>query len=124
MKSLLRFFRNIRNAEESVRKIWLFVFTIPTMLLVVAFWTMYMHSSLGGGVPEAKAETQEDIGVFSALRAGVGVLGVRMYRGWDRVLGFTAGTVGGTYTITVDVPEPPQNFVVQHLDDIPKTRLP
>ena len=123
MKSITAFIRSIQEAPLAVRKRWLVVFTVPTMVVVIALWAGYMRTAVGGEEVVVRVEASE-VGIFQVMRAGVGVVGERVENGFHRATALVTGTLGSSRVIEIEVPQGPVNFVAEGLENIPETKLP
>lgn len=125
MKAIVAFIRRIRASSLAVRRRWLVVFTVPTMVLVVLLWAAYMRASIGGGAPEpALTEKQDRVGAFAAVAAGWDIVATRVENGAARVARFLRAGAGLSRSIEIEAPPPPTDFALDGLEEIPPTALP
>ena len=116
MKRIMQLIHEIRNSPLAVRKRWLVLSTVVTMLLVLGTWRVYVNITADGG--------EGNIGTAKVFRAGLGVVSERLQNGVRKVVEVLnlSATFSNSFDIKVDPKS--QNFIVEELPVIPKTKLP
>lgn len=106
---ITKFLDRLRNGEDAAKKRWLVVLSGITMVLVIALWAIYFNLT----TPKlyraeiVQAGNQTSNNVKAALA-----------NGWRAVM----DKLGGENYLTIDNVE--RNFVLENIEEIPKTSLP
>ena len=112
--------RRLRNAEEPVRRRWMFILSGATMAIVVGFWVLSLNLTLIR--PDATPATAEKPGVGTIFSAGLATVSHRITIGARQTLDFLAQRLGQKRDITVRKAE--QDFTLDRLAPVPRTPLP
>ncbi len=120
------FISNLREGDEALKRRWLFVFSVPTMLIVVFLWVVYVRATLPETNVEAVAVSEPERFSFgetaSVLRTGALVIVQESLARADRAFKAVKGKLLERNVITFK-PEAEPNFVVTDLPPIPTTPL-
>ncbi len=125
------FISRVRASDDGTKRRWLFVFTVPTMIVVVFLWVMYVRAFLPeneGGTEVALADESSGTSLTSfretasVLRTGAGVVIGEFLARADQAFKLVGAKLAARNVITVQVPIEPK-FVVTDLPPIPVTPL-
>ncbi len=119
MKRIMQLIHDIRNSPLAVRKRWLVLSTVASMLLVLGAWMLYTNI-----ITRAADAGASQVGFVRVFRAGLGVVGERLQNGVKKVTRALHLSASFSNSFTVQVDPKSQNFIMEGLPPIPKTKLP
>jgi len=105
----------IRSASPTIRRRYLVIFSVGTMLLVTGVWIQYMRSFVIGSEEKSQSAGKVFTGILSA---GFGAL----KEGGEHLAGQIREKIEKKRDITIENPD--KNFTVEDLKPIPETPLP
>ncbi|MDP3999804.1 MAG: hypothetical protein Q8P76_04445 [bacterium] len=106
MEKAGNFIQNLQDADEPTRKKWLIIFTAITMVIVIAFWSVYISYR----IQDVNAlEAQKDSPSFSEIfNSGLKILGAETMSKFKALMGDSQylNTSGKDFKFTVENLEP------------------
>ena len=119
MKHIMQLINDIRNSPLAVRKRWLVLSTVASMLIVLGSWMLYTNITTRAADAGASR-----IGFAKIFSAGLAVVGDRFQNGVHKVAATLHISASFSNSFTVQVDPKSQNFVMEGLPAISKTTLP
>ncbi len=122
------FINKLQNSNETTKKLWLFILSGVSMMIVISFWVLYMDktvanvSGLNNSPSIAKSDSAvvqdtdktdkyETPGFFAIFSAGV-----------KTIFDIVKDKLAIRNNIVIENPE--RNFVAQEVEPVPATELP
>ena len=114
---LKQFFTKLQHADEPTRKKWAIILSGATMAIMVGLWVLYINVMVPT-VPRATPETEIARKPEPRQANFLDILGA----GFSRIIAQLKTTLASKHKIVIQ--NPAVNFVVEDLEEIPKTKLP
>ena len=121
IKMVHNFILKIQNSDESTKRFWLVALSGISMIVVIAFWLVYMNLTVVTVAP-SQSDTAIAIensrtsapGFFAIFGAGAKII-------YDKVAEIISAQVSAKNNIVIENPE--RNFVLEGLTPISPTKL-
>lgn len=123
--SIHNFIKRLQNAEENVRRRWLYVLTGSAIVIVISLWVVYINFTTGEASGVAAAENEKKLENFWALEsfaAGTKVIYTQLTAVSSKTFAYIKGTLFQPKLINVQ--KGAAIFVPTPIETIPKTSLP
>ena len=121
IKMIQSFIHRIQAGDEQTKRVWLVALSGVSMIVVIAFWLVYMNLTVVTVAP-SQSDTAIAIensrtsapGFFAIFGAGAKII-------YDKVAEIISAKVSAKNNIVIENPE--RNFVLEGLAPIPPTKL-
>ncbi|MBI2024484.1 MAG: hypothetical protein HYT03_00090 [Candidatus Harrisonbacteria bacterium] len=123
-----KFISKIQNSDDNTKKLWVAVFSVITMVVVIALWSAYLNWSIvrvddagmgsefaAGLETQKQKETLRGPGFFATFFTGAKNI-------FEEVKNEVANKIATTNTIVIENQE--RNFTLENLEKISPTKLP
>lgn len=124
-KGLKNLIAKIQNSPEAARKRWLIILSGLSMAAVLGLWVLYINLVVGTAESKLTIQSQEEEkspGAGATFLAGLKIVGSQIKESGSGLVSRLREKLGETNSIEIRGEE--RNFILEGLEEIPKTSLP
>ena len=123
MNSIRNFFAKIQNSSESVRRRWLVILSSFSMLAVIALWVGYINVIVKpADIKKEEVLASPRPNFAQVIGAGIKIVARELGTTTTKIVRYLRKQLSTANVITIL--DTDRNFILDTLDEIPKTPLP
>ena len=123
MNSIRNFFAKIQNSSESVRRRWLVILSSLSMLFVITLWVGYINVIVKpADIKKEEVLASPRPNFTQVIGAGIKIVARELGTTATKIVRYLRRQLSTANVITIL--DTDRNFILDTLDEIPKTPLP